>query len=169
MGSTDICIVLPSCSSCPLLAPILHFFCPPTQPSWFAPRPPLRDIPSGCRFFTGPWTVTRSSLRMLAPPPPPAPSFGSSSCIGAVCLRNHPHMLRCQAYATRRTPATVLRLCLRRWSSDEALAQLRGRPRPHFAATLGSERGRMNGLGCGERHRPHRHTARKVPFQRRRA
>ena len=27
--------------------------------------PPLCDIPSGCCFFTGPWTVTRSSLRML--------------------------------------------------------------------------------------------------------
>ena len=26
---------------------------------------PLCDIPSGCRFFMGPWTVTRSSLRML--------------------------------------------------------------------------------------------------------
>ena len=26
---------------------------------------PLRDIPSGCCFFAGPWTVTRSSLRML--------------------------------------------------------------------------------------------------------
>ena len=23
------------------------------------------DIPSGCCFFTGPWTVTRSSLRVL--------------------------------------------------------------------------------------------------------
>ena len=42
---------------------------------------PLCDIPSGCCFFTGPWTVTRSSLRMLrrvavyqslgSPPPPP--------------------------------------------------------------------------------------------------
>ena len=47
---------------------------------------PLCDIPSGCCFFMGPWTVTRSSLRMLrrvaafcrplrpvgpAPPPPP--------------------------------------------------------------------------------------------------
>ena len=30
---------------------------PPTHPLW--------DIPSGCCFFTGPWTVTRSSLRML--------------------------------------------------------------------------------------------------------
>ena len=29
------------------------------------PPPPLCDIPSGCCFFTGPWTVTRSSLRML--------------------------------------------------------------------------------------------------------
>ena len=28
-------------------------------------RPPLCDIPSGCCSFTGPWTVTRSSLRML--------------------------------------------------------------------------------------------------------
>ena len=28
-------------------------------------QPPLCDIPSGCCFFTGPWTVTRSSLRML--------------------------------------------------------------------------------------------------------
>ena len=26
---------------------------------------PLCDIPSGCCFFTGPWTVTRSSLHML--------------------------------------------------------------------------------------------------------
>ena len=26
---------------------------------------PLCDIPSGCCFFTGPWTVARSSLRML--------------------------------------------------------------------------------------------------------
>ena len=29
------------------------------------PPPPPWDIPSGCCFFTGPWTVTRSSLRML--------------------------------------------------------------------------------------------------------
>ena len=26
---------------------------------------PLCDIPSSCCSFTGPWTVTRSSLRML--------------------------------------------------------------------------------------------------------
>ena len=29
------------------------------------PLPPLCDIPSGCCSFTGPWTVARSSLRML--------------------------------------------------------------------------------------------------------
>ena len=29
------------------------------------PPPPLCAIPSGCCSFTGPWTVTRSSLRML--------------------------------------------------------------------------------------------------------
>ena len=29
------------------------------------PAPPPCDIPSGCCSFTGPWTVTRSSLRML--------------------------------------------------------------------------------------------------------
>ena len=29
------------------------------------PPPPLCDIPSGCCSFTGPWTVTRSSLLML--------------------------------------------------------------------------------------------------------
>ena len=34
-------------------------------PLWPAPPPPLCDIPSGCCFFTGPWTVTRSSLRTL--------------------------------------------------------------------------------------------------------
>ena len=30
-----------------------------------APYKPPCDIPSGCCSFTGPWTVTRSSLRML--------------------------------------------------------------------------------------------------------
>ena len=38
---------------------------------------PLCDIPSGCCSPTGPWTVTRSYLRMLCqvvhPPPPPRP------------------------------------------------------------------------------------------------
>ena len=35
--------------------------CPPVSGS----KAPLRDIPFGCCFFTGPWTVTHSSLRML--------------------------------------------------------------------------------------------------------
>ena len=33
--------------------------------SRWSPPPPPCDIPSGCCFFTGPWTVTRSPLRML--------------------------------------------------------------------------------------------------------
>ena len=40
----------------------------PAGPAWIKlglDVPPLCDIPSGCCFFMGPWTVTRSSLRML--------------------------------------------------------------------------------------------------------
>ena len=33
-------------------------------PLHLTPHPPC-DIPSGCCFWTGPWTVTRTSLRML--------------------------------------------------------------------------------------------------------
>ena len=36
-----------------------------TQTFFWPLTPPLCDIPSGCCSFTGPWTVTRSSLRML--------------------------------------------------------------------------------------------------------
>ena len=58
-------------------------------------RDPLCDIPSGCCSFTGPWTVTRSSLRMLrrvaafccppvaAPAPPPRPPPGAELLKGA--------------------------------------------------------------------------------------
>ena len=35
------------------------------SPTALSPSGPLCDIPSGCCFFTGPWTVTRSSLRLL--------------------------------------------------------------------------------------------------------
>ena len=38
---------------------------PPQLGMCHPPPPPLCDIPSGCCFFTGPWTITRSSLRML--------------------------------------------------------------------------------------------------------
>ena len=41
-----------------------HLFFPPHVASGCC-LPPLCDIPSGCCFFTGPETVTRSSLRML--------------------------------------------------------------------------------------------------------
>ena len=39
----------------------------PVDGSAAGPRPlhPLWDIPSGCCFFTGPWTVTQSSLCVL--------------------------------------------------------------------------------------------------------
>ena len=36
----------------------------PGQPFFLLPPPPLCDISSGCCLFTGPWTVTRSSLRV---------------------------------------------------------------------------------------------------------
>ena len=36
-----------------------------TQTFVLASDPPLCDIPSGCCSFTGPWTLIRSSLRML--------------------------------------------------------------------------------------------------------
>ena len=58
---------------------------------------PLCDIPSGCCSFTGPWTVTRSSLRMLrlggcavwasaaasSAPPPPPPTSGAELLKGS--------------------------------------------------------------------------------------
>ena len=39
--------------------------CPQQQPHGQLTLPRLCDIPSGCCSFTGPWTVTRSPLRML--------------------------------------------------------------------------------------------------------
>ena len=41
------------------LGPMVLRSCTPPPP------PPPCDMPSSCCFFTGPWTVTRSSLRML--------------------------------------------------------------------------------------------------------
>ena len=40
---------------------------PPRLPLEPTPPPPLCHIPSGCYFFAGPWTVTRSSIRVLRP------------------------------------------------------------------------------------------------------
>ena len=48
---------VPRCRACS--AP-----CPPLA-GVHPPPPPACDIPSGCCSFTGPWTVTRSPLRML--------------------------------------------------------------------------------------------------------
>ena len=46
------------------LQDILHDLLHDWEPPQVRARP-LCDIPSGCCSFTGPWTVTRSSLRML--------------------------------------------------------------------------------------------------------
>ena len=53
--------------ACCFLANVPDFTHPSEKPqsrlaTWLTP---LCDIPSGCCFFTGPWTVTRSSIRML--------------------------------------------------------------------------------------------------------
>ena len=53
------------------------------------PPPPLCDILSGCSFFTGPWTVTRSSLWRAA----------SGCCIAiptllGACWMRRAHMCR---------------------------------------------------------------------------
>ena len=46
-------------------APIQQQACVLHPVKGYVQKHPLCDIPSGCSFFTGPWTVTRSSLRML--------------------------------------------------------------------------------------------------------
>ena len=43
---------------------IRNFLCSGTE-VYKRNLPPLCDIPSGCCSFTGPWTVSHSSLRML--------------------------------------------------------------------------------------------------------
>ena len=50
---------------CPPQRPRRERRCPFGGPATKHESCPLRDIPSRCCFFTGPWTVTRSSLRML--------------------------------------------------------------------------------------------------------
>ena len=60
--------------------------------------PPLCDIPSGCCFFTGPWTGTCSSLRMLRR-------------VIAFC-RPHPPVLLLVSFPRSRSPVVgVLGLC----------------------------------------------------------
>ena len=62
------------------------------------PPPPLCDIPSGCCSFTGPWTVTRSSLRMLRR-------------VAAFCRPLRPVLLLVSAPRSRSPVVGVLGLC----------------------------------------------------------
>ena len=67
----------------------------PAQLTWQAP---LCDIPSGCCFFTGPWTVTRSSLRMLRR-------------VATFCRPLRPVLLLVLFARQRRPVVGVLRMC----------------------------------------------------------
>ena len=90
--------------------------------------PPLCDIPSGCCSFTGPWTVTRSSLCMLrrvaafCRPLRPVLLLVSSprSWIPVVGVLGLCWMWRDVPVARQRRPVVgVLGLCwLLRWSFD---------------------------------------------------
>ena len=59
---------------------------------------PLCDIPSGCCSFTGPWTVTRSSLRMLR-------------WVAAFCRPLRPVLLLVSFACSRSTVAGAQGLC----------------------------------------------------------
>ena len=80
----------------------LHCFGGQAALYWVAqaltPPSPLCDIPLGCCFFTGPWTVTRSSLRMLRR-------------VSAFCLRLRPVLLLVSFPSSRSPIVGVLRLC----------------------------------------------------------
>ena len=60
--------------------------------------PPLCDIPSGCCSFTGPWTVTRSSLCMLRR-------------VAAFCRPLRPVLLLVSSPRSRSPVVGVLGLC----------------------------------------------------------
>ena len=62
------------------------------------PPPPPCDMPSGCCFFTGPWTVTRSSLRMLRR-------------VAAFCRALRPVLLLVSFLRSRSPAVGVLGLC----------------------------------------------------------
>ena len=66
--------------------------------------PPLCDIPSGRCFLTGPWTVTRSSLRMLRR-------------VAAFCRPLRPVFLLASFSYWRGPGAGVLGLCWLLWGS----------------------------------------------------
>ena len=71
---------------------------PAQQSQCFAPPPPPCDIPSGRCFFTGPWTVTRSSLHMLRP-------------VAAFCRPLRPVLLLVSFPRSRSPVLGVLGLC----------------------------------------------------------
>ena len=91
--------------------------------------PPLCDIPSGCCSFTGPWTVTRSSLHMLrrvaafCTPPPRRHVVCAPGTAGAGGLARDPG--RSPGHVVCTSAGADLR-CLRRkyrdpWRSAAAL------------------------------------------------
>ena len=68
-----------------------------------APPPPPCDIPSGCCSFTGPWTVTRSSLRMLRR-------------VAAFCRPLRPVLLLVSFLRSRSPVVGVMGLCWMWWN-----------------------------------------------------
>ena len=71
---------------------------PPHPPTSLVLHAPLCDIPSGCCSFAGPWTVTRSSLRMLRP-------------VAAFCRPLQPVLLLVSFPRSRSPVVGVLGLC----------------------------------------------------------
>ena len=82
----------------PCVCTALYVDCAPRQR-----HTPLCDIPSGCCSFTGPWTVTCSSLRMLRwvvafcrprqPPPPCASLARQTPLCASLAHQTHPARL----------------------------------------------------------------------------
>ena len=77
---------------------------------WWQISDPLCDIPSGCCFFAGPWTVTRSSLRMLRQ-------------VAAFCQPLRPVLLLVSFPRLRSPVVGVLGLC---WMWQEVLLRVSG-------------------------------------------
>ena len=75
----------------------------------FRATAPLCDIPSGCCFFTGPWTVTHSSLRMLRCEPARCPGCFTLHCGRAVILgSSHLSYIRGSSLAHHSFPQCTL-------------------------------------------------------------